>query len=73
LGDKEGAIKDYTDGIRLNPKNALAYYGRGLTHVELGNKSEAIEDFQEASKLSLDNGRIAGYNDAQFQLKKLQK
>jgi tetratricopeptide (TPR) repeat protein len=72
LGDQQGAISDYTDAIRLNPKNAFAYYGRGLTHVAVGNKSEAIADFQEASRLFLNNGRIGGYNDAQFQLKKLQ-
>jgi tetratricopeptide (TPR) repeat protein len=73
LGDKPGAIKDYTDAIRINPKNAFAYYGRGLTNVAQGNKQDAIADFQEAAKLFLDNGRIGGYNDAQTQLKKLQK
>jgi tetratricopeptide (TPR) repeat protein len=73
LGDNAGAIKDYTDAIRLNPKNAFAYYGRGLTNAALENKPEAIEDLQQAARLFLDNGRIAGYNDAQFQIKKLQQ
>ncbi len=73
LGDKQGAIEDYTQAIRLKPKFANAYFNRGLVRANLGQESKAIEDFQQAAKLYSEQGLTANYNQAQFQLTKLQQ
>ena len=38
LGDKQGAIADYTEVVRLKPDDADAYYNRGIAKSDLGNK-----------------------------------
>jgi len=52
LGDKQGAIDDYTQAIKINPNYADAYYNRGNTHSELGNKQGAIDDYTQAIKIN---------------------
>ena len=46
------AIADYTEAIRLNPKDAKAYYNRGLVYVKKGDHDKAIADFTEAILLN---------------------
>ncbi|MDF5712152.1 MAG: tetratricopeptide repeat protein [Nostoc sp. S4] len=46
--DYKGAIDDYSQAIRLNPKYAEAYLYRGSTRDELGDKRGAIADFNAA-------------------------
>ncbi len=54
------ALKEYTETIKLNPKNALAHYQRGLCYEMLGDahQENAITDYSAAIRL---NG-----NDALF-------
>ncbi len=70
LGDKQGAIEDYTQAIRLNPKYADAFYRRGKTRVALGDKQGAIEDYQQAASLSLEQNNTGAHK---FILQEIQK
>ena len=47
LGQYKLAIRDYDEGIRLQP-DAEAYDRRGIFHGELGQYSQAIDDFNRA-------------------------
>jgi tetratricopeptide (TPR) repeat protein len=51
-GDKQGAIADYTQAIKLAPKNVLAYISRGIEKLDLGDKQGAIADYTQAIKLA---------------------
>ncbi|MGI9461993.1 MAG: tetratricopeptide repeat protein [Alphaproteobacteria bacterium] len=44
-------IKDYDKAIRLNPKNAYAYFWRGDAKYELERFEEAIKDYDKFIKL----------------------
>jgi tetratricopeptide (TPR) repeat protein len=61
LGDKPGAIDDYTQAIKINPNYALAYYNRGIVRSELGDKPGAIDDYTLAIKIN-PNDANAYYN-----------
>jgi S1-C subfamily serine protease len=50
-GDYKGAIADYDQAIRLNPKLAPAYNNRGWLRDELGDKQGAIADYDQAIRL----------------------
>ena len=50
-GEFEGAIEDYNKAIALNSKNAMAYFNRGNTYFNLGNKTQACEDWNIAREL----------------------
>jgi len=52
LGDKQGAIDDYTLAIKINPNYAKAYYNRGYVRKDLGDKQGAIDDFNLAIKFN---------------------
>ena len=54
LGDHNGAIEDFNESIRLNPRKALLYYDRGLTKEVLGQHEEAKVDFAKATELDPD-------------------
>jgi tetratricopeptide (TPR) repeat protein len=45
------AIVNYTKAIKLEPKFAEAYYGRGLTYFLLKQNKEALADFDRAIQL----------------------
>src|SRR5690242_4026938 len=59
-GDDDGAdtvrlnkvIADQTEAVRLNPKDASAYYKRGLCYDEKGEADKAIADFTDAIRLN---------------------
>ncbi|MFO5473141.1 MAG: tetratricopeptide repeat protein, partial [Dolichospermum sp.] len=61
LGDKPGAIDDYTQAIKINPNDAKAYNNRGIVRSELGDKPGAIEDFNQAIKINPNEAK-AYYN-----------
>jgi tetratricopeptide (TPR) repeat protein len=47
------AIQEYTEAIRLAPKDAaLAYFNRGLSYEALGHDNNALQDFSAAVKLN---------------------
>jgi len=45
-GDHDRAISDFNEAIRLKPKNAEAYYSRGVTYYHKGEE-EAIENLKK--------------------------
>lgn len=47
LDDNEGAIPDYTEVIKLNPKHGDAYAGRGISYIILGNKESGCNDLKK--------------------------
>ena len=50
-GENDRAIADYTEAIRLDPKNANAYSNRGYAYSDKGDTDRAIADFTEAIRL----------------------
>lgn len=48
---KDKALADLNAAIKLDPKFAPAYYGRGNVYAEKGDFEKALADFQEAIKL----------------------
>ena len=68
-GDFEGALREFTHAIRLNPDYALAYVYRGHAKGELGQHSAAIADYDEAIRLDPNYAnayRNRGYDKAQL-------
>jgi tetratricopeptide (TPR) repeat protein len=51
-GDKDRAIADYGEAIRLDPEHAIAYNNRGLAWAAKGDKDRAIADYDEAIRLN---------------------
>ena len=50
--EHDKAIADYTEAIRLNPKDADAYYNRGLAYWNKGKFDKAIAEYTEAIRLN---------------------
>jgi tetratricopeptide (TPR) repeat protein len=50
-GDLDRALADYTDAIRVNPRDALAYNNRGLLWREKGDADRAIADLTDAIRI----------------------
>lgn len=48
MGDYDQSIVDYSDSIKLNFKNAMALYGRGIDKMRLGRTEEGQADLTEA-------------------------
>jgi tetratricopeptide (TPR) repeat protein len=69
-GNQKGVIANCDRVIRLFPKNATAYYDRGLARSVLGNKQGAIADLQNAAALYKAQGDEKNYQAA---LKNLQR
>ena len=61
LGNKEAAISDYTEAIRLNQEYAPAYCSRGLVRSQQGDKQGAVKDFRTAAKFFFEQGDIENY------------
>lgn len=52
LGDKVGAIADYTHILSVDPEDAIAYNYRGLAYYDQGDFTNAIADFSESIRLA---------------------
>ncbi|HEX2889924.1 tetratricopeptide repeat protein [Vineibacter terrae] len=66
-GAYDRAIEEYTQAIRLNPGDALAFYNRGDAFNAKGDYDHAIQDFTQAVTLRPDlalafNGRGVAYD-----------
>lgn len=72
LDDLSGAMEDFDKAIALAPNYAFAVYDRGMLHAELGNVEAAKADLAKASELCLDLGRTGCFDDAQYQLSRLE-
>lgn len=51
-GDKQGAISDYNQAIRINPNDATTYYNRGVAKSALGDNKGAISDYNQAIRIN---------------------
>ena len=60
-GNIEGAIKDFTQAINLNPHHSVGYFVRGLAYYNQRNLEAAIEDYNQAITLN-PNYAYAYYN-----------
>ena len=52
-GDKQQAIKAWTEAISINPQNAPTYYYRGVTRIEVEDYIGAILDLNQAIAINL--------------------
>lgn len=50
-GALEAAVTDYTEAIKLDAANPLAFFNRGNAHDQLGRHDLAIADYTQAIKL----------------------
>ncbi len=56
--DYQGAINDYNEAIKHNPKLAEAYILRGLARFALADNSGSIQDFNKVLQLQPNNAEI---------------
>jgi tetratricopeptide (TPR) repeat protein len=54
-GDLPAAIADFTEAIRLDPKNAMAYFNRAFARQNKGDLEGAIADYNEVIRLDPKN------------------
>ncbi|MEH2071330.1 MAG: tetratricopeptide repeat protein [Nostoc sp.] len=52
MGDIKGAINDYTSAISINKQNGITYFNRSFCYYKINNIKEAIDDYNQALKLS---------------------
>lgn len=45
LGDRQGAVEDYSEVLRIDPDDDVAYNNRALALYDLGDRQGAIDDF----------------------------
>src|ERR1700728_1109232 len=50
-GDLDRAIADYSEALKLTPRNVVAYVSRALAEFKKGDKDNAIIDYSIANKL----------------------
>ncbi len=60
-GDYDRAIADYSEAIKLEPKNTAAYYNRGVAYQAKNDYVHAIADYTQA--IALDPKNINAYNN----------
>ncbi len=50
-GEKGFAVADYSEAIRLDPKDSDAFVNRGIAYLDLGEHQRALADLEEAIRL----------------------
>jgi parallel beta-helix repeat protein len=65
-GEYNKAIDDFGEAIRLNPKSADAYFGRGGAFHHIGEYDRAIADFGEAIRLTSTPVRAYAFRGAAY-------
>jgi tetratricopeptide (TPR) repeat protein len=63
-GNYKAAIKRYDDVLKINPRNANAYYNRGIVWFEMGEMDNAISDYTKA--LEIDKELTEAYFNRAF-------
>ncbi|MFN6174019.1 MAG: tetratricopeptide repeat protein, partial [Dolichospermum sp.] len=63
LGDKQGAIDDYTQAIKI-PNYVNAYFNRGKVRNQLGETHTAIKEFQTAANKKKKEAKEPNYHKA---------
>jgi tetratricopeptide (TPR) repeat protein len=53
-GNSERAIGDYTEALKLTPRNIVAYVSRALAEFHNGDKTSAVIDYSIANKFDAD-------------------
>jgi protein O-mannosyl-transferase len=51
VGDKTGAMEDYSKAIEINPKVAGIFYNRGIIKNNLGDLQGSLDDYSKAIEL----------------------
>ena len=64
LGDKTGAIADYTQILNHSAEDAITYNYRGIAHYDAGNLPSAIADLSES--IQLNPQQVAAYCNRGF-------
>jgi tetratricopeptide (TPR) repeat protein len=64
FGNDYAAMKDFTEAIRINTKNANAYHNRGILRMQLGEKQGAVDDLRTAAKFYFEQGDLENYEKA---------
>ena len=54
----EDALQEYDRAIEVDPEYAEAYYGRGITYINIGYPEEAILDLDHALLLDPNNAKF---------------
>jgi hypothetical protein len=54
-GDLEGAVHEYREALRLDPRDAIIHNNAGVVCLRLGREGEAIRHFEEAVSLDKNN------------------
>jgi tetratricopeptide (TPR) repeat protein len=69
-GEYDQAIASFTEAIRLAPRDAAAWYGRGYCHAAMNDSSRAVADFTEGVRLSPELEKsYAGYISKAFRMR----
>ena len=50
-GDFDGAIQDYSQVLKINPKDSDAFFNRANVKKEIGDMKGACEDWRKAADL----------------------
>jgi len=50
-GDRDGAIAEYREALRLNPANHLAHYDLGVALEKKGDRQGALQEYRAAYQL----------------------
>ena len=56
MGNNKAAVRDYTEAIKINPKDGVAFVMRGISKAELRDYEGAIADYNHAIMLNPKDG-----------------